>query len=637
MFSFIRRLLLGRPIPTKHQQHHRLPKFLALPVFASDALSSNAYATEEILLAFALVGAGGIAWKLALPITLAIVILLGIVVVSYRLTIHAYPQGGGSYIVTRENLGVYPGLVAASSLLIDYVLTVAVSIAAGSAAIISAIPSLAEHRVEIGVGAVVLVAVMNMRGLRESGAVFAIPTYAFVFSVGAMIAIGLYKVASAQWFGGPAIVPVHGEFPQAATELSTLALIFLGLKAFAGGCSAMTGTEAVADGVQAFQAPEAKNAASTLVYMAVILGSLFLGISYLAGVYHAIPGTGGHGGEETVLSQIASGIFGRTWFYYAIQAATATILILAANTAYQDFPRLSSILARDRFAPRQMMNIGDRLVFTNGILLLSGLAALLIIGFKGDTHALIPLYAVGVFISFTLSQFSMGLRQKKLKQDHWKYMSSISFFGSGVTLIVAVVIASMKFAAGPKIHLGIMQIPSGAYMVLLLIAGVVYVLKSINTHYLTLGRQLRVTGVITPQAVRSTAIVLTAGFHKGVVQALEYAMTLSHDCRALYVEIDPVDTRLIKERWEEAGLSIPLVIIESPYRTVVGPVLSYLEEAKKERKDHVVTVVLPEFVSPKWWHSVLHNQSGLFLKIALMFRRDARDVVITNVRYYLDE
>ncbi len=396
----------------------------------------------------------------------------------------------------------------------------------------------------------------------------------------------------------------------------------------------MTGTEAVADGVQAFRAPESKNAAATLVYMAIILGVLFLGIAYLAGIYHAVPGTGGHGGEETVLSQIASAIFGRTWFYYAIQAATATILVLAANTAYQDFPRLSSILARDRFAPRQLMNIGDRLVFTNGIVLLSGLGAFLIIAFKGDTHALIPLYAVGVFVSFTLSQFSMGLRQKKLKQKGWQYMCAISFCGAFVTFIVSLVISAMKFAAGPKIHLGVLQIPTGAYIVLFLIVGLVYIFKTINTHYLTLGRQLRITDLGPAIPVRSTAIVLVAGMHKGILHALEYAKTLSHDCRALYVEIDPVDTKLIRDRWEQYDMGMPLVIIESPFRSVVEPVLAYLEEVKKEREGHVVTVVLPEFVPAKWWHSILHNQSGLFLKIALMFRRD---IVLTNVRYYLDE
>lgn len=641
MFAFIRRILFGRPLPSSRQKHERLPKFLALPVFASDALSSNAYATEEILLAFALVGAGAVAWKLAIPITGAIVVLLAIVVVSYRLTIYSYPQGGGSYIVTKENLGAIPGLVAAAALLTDYVLTVAVSIAAGVAAITSAVPSLVPDRVLLGVGAVALVALVNLRGLRESGTVFAIPTYGFVLSVSAMIAVGLYKWISAQFLGGPPIVPVHETFPTSGSAPVGIAFWFLVLRAFSGGCAAMTGTEAVADGIPAFRPPESRNAAATLVYMAIILAFLFMGISILANVYHAVPSeyaaeAGARKQEfETVVSQIARGVFGRGWFYYVIQSATALILILAANTAFQDFPRLSSILARDRFAPRQLMSIGDRLVFTNGILALSALAAGLIVVFKGDTHALIPLYAVGVFISFTLSQFSMSIRQRKLKHPGWQFYSRVSLFGAVLTGIVAIVTATMKFAAGPRLHLGFLSIPTGAYIVLLLIPSIVYMFHKIHQHYITLGNQLRLTEETfqEPPPVRSTAIVLTSSIHKGILPALQYARTLSHDCRALFVEIDPVETAMIRERWEKFGLGVPLVILESPYRSVIGPVIKYLEEVKKERPNYVVTVVLPEFVPKKWWHKLLHNQSGLFLKIALMLRKD---IVFTNVRYYVE-
>lgn len=636
MLAIIRRLLFGRPLPTSRQKHERLPKFLALPVFASDALSSNAYATEEILLAFAIAGVGAIAWKLAIPITLAIVVLLGIVVISYRLTIHSYPQGGGSYIVTKENLGVKPGLVAAASLLTDYVLTVAVSIAAGVAAIISAVPEWNPYRVHLGVAAVLLVALMNLRGLRESGTLFAVPTYAFVFSVGTMIVVGLSKLIS-----GTPITPVHKTFPQHAGAPVGLAFYFLVLRAFAGGCAAMTGTEAVADGIPAFKSPESRNAAATLVYMAIILAFLFTGISILANAYQALPseitGTlhGEAGQTETVVSQIARGVFGRGWFYYFIQAATAAILILAANTAYQDFPRLSSILARDRFAPRQLASIGDRLVFSNGILALSALAAMLIIVFRGDTHALIPLYAVGVFLSFTLSQFSMSLRQRRLKQTGWKFYSSISLFGSIVTGVVAVVIACMKFAAGPTIDIGFLLVPTGAYIVLMLIPLLVIVFLKINQHYRQLGDQLRLTeeSFREPREVKSTSIVLTAGIHKGILPALEYAKTLSHDCRALYIEIDPNETAMVRERWSKFGLGVPLVILESPYRSLLGPVLKYLDEAKKERPNHIITVVVPEFVPAKWWHKMLHGQSGFFLKLALLFKED---IVVTNVRYYLE-
>lgn len=634
-------MLFGRPLPSSRQKHERLSKFLALPVFASDALSSTAYATEEILLAFALVSAGAIAWNLAIPITLAIVILLAIVVISYRSTIYSYPQGGGSYIVTKENLGVIPGLVAAASLLTDYVLTVAVSIAAGVAAIVSAVPSLAPDTVLLEVAAVAFVALLNMRGLRESGAVFAVPTYAFVACISAMIVVGLYRWISAQFFGGPDIVPVNKSFPSSGTPIMGAALWFLVLRAFAGGCSAMTGTEAVADGIPAFRPPESRNAALTLVYMAIILGFLFIGISILANVYHAVPSefveTAGNTKHhaETVVSQIARGVFGKGWFYYVIQTATAAILILAANTAFQDFPRLSSILAKDRFAPRQFTSIGDRLVFSNGILVLCMIAACLIIIFKGDTHALIPLYAVGVFISFTLSQFSMSLRQRKLKHPGWKFHSKVSLFGSILTGTVAIVTASMKLTAGPRLHIGPLSIPTGAYIVLMLIPMIVFVFYRIHQHYITLGNQLRLTdeNFEEPQAVRSTAIVLTSSIHKGILPALEYARTLSHDCRALFIEIDPVETSMIRERWEKFGLGVPLVILESPYRSVIGPVLKYLEQVKKERPNYMVTVVLPEFVPKKWWHKLLHNQSGLFLKIALMMRRD---IVFTNVRYYVE-
>ena len=642
MFWFIRRLLFGKPLPTSRQHQERLSKFFALPVFASDALSSNAYATEEILLAFALIGAGAIAWQTVVPITIAIVILLAIVVVSYRLTIYSYPQGGGSYIVTKENLGTIPGLVAAASLLTDYVLTVAVSVAAGIAAIISAFPDLEPQRVLMGVAAVALVALMNLRGLRESGAVFALPTYLFVVCVGVMIAVGIYKFVNMKFFGGAPIVPVHEAFPAHGAPVVGVAFWFLVLRAFSGGCAAMTGTEAVADGIPAFKPPESKNAAATLLYMAGILGFLFLGISFLASVYQAVPSEMAAGASEskhaaeTVVSQIARGIFGKHLFYYVIQGATALILILAANTAYQDFPRLSSILARDRFAPRQLASIGDRLVFSNGIVALSALAAVLIIAFKGDTHSLIPLYAVGVFISFTLSQFSMSLRQRRLKESGWRFYANISLFGSMVTGVVAVVIASMKFAAGPPIVIGPLSIPTGAWIVLALIPSIVYVFHKINRHYITLGNQLRLSKETFkgPKTVKSTSIVLTSSIHEGVLPALEYARTLSHDCRALFVEIDPVETKIIRERWEDFGLGVPLVILESQYRSMIGPVLNYLEEVKKERPDYVVTVVLPEFVPKKWWHRLLHNQAGLLLKIALMSRRD---IVFTNVRYYLDQ
>lgn len=628
MWAIIRRILFGAPLPTARQKHERLSKFLALPVFASDAVSSTAYATEEILLAFALAGAGAMAWNLTVPITLAIVALLWIVVMSYRLTIFSYPQGGGSYIVTRENSGIIPGLIAASSLLTDYVLTVAVSIASGVAAITSAAPGLYEHRVLLGIGFIALVALMNLRGLRESGTLFAFPTYGFIICISTMIVVGLYKVISGQH-----ITPVHTSFPTNPHPIMGLALCFLVLRAFAGGCAAMTGTEAVADGIPSFRPPESKNAAATLVYMAVILSFLFVGISLLAKVYQAVPVEGGH---ETVVSQIATGVFGRGWFYGLIQGMTAAILILAANTAYQDFPRLSSILARDRFAPRQLYTIGDRLVFSNGILALSLLAGFLLVIFKANTHALIPLYAVGVFISFTLSQFSMSNRLSRLKQQGWRVYAAVSRFGAFVTCVVAIVIAFVKFSLGPRIPIGRFELPTGAYMVLLLIPVVVYVLWKIHNHYIQLGNQLRIeeSEFKEPPAVKSTAIVLTSGVHNGILPALEYARSVSHDCRALYIEVDPNETPLIRDRWEKFGLGVPLVILESQYRSLIAPMLDYIEEAKKERPNYIITVVIPEFVPKKWWHKAMHGQSGFFVKLALSMRKD---IVVTNVRYFLEK
>lgn len=628
MLAQFKHLLFGKPIPTARQKHERLNKFLALPVFASDAISSTAYATEEILLAFALAGIGAVAWHYSILATAAIVALLAIVVVSYTITIYAYPQGGGSYIVARENLGTKWGLVAAGSLLTDYVLTVAVSIASGVAALISAFPELGEYREMLCIAFILLVAFANLRGLRESGSLFAIPTYAFVVCLVIMIVTGFYKVITGQH-----ITPVNAGFP-GGHEITGVAMVFLGLKAFAGGCSAMTGTEAVADGIPAFRAPESKNAAETLWLMAGILAFLFLGVSTLAYYYHAVPMV--HGAHpETIVSQIARGVFGRGWFYLVIQGSTTAILILAANTAYQDFPRLSSILARDRFAPRQFSRIGDRLVFNNGILVLSSLAILLIVVFKGSQHALIPLYAVGVFVSFTMSQLGTGLRTFRNKHSHWKILCPISFFGAIVTGIVAGVQLVVKFTSGPKLPIGPLEIPTGSYIVLIVVLTIVYVLSAIHNHYIEFGKQLRIEDYDQniPE-VRTTSIVLIGGIHKGILQPLEYARTLSNDCRALYIEVDPAETALVRERWELLGLDMPLIILESKFRSMIDPVIEYLEEAKKERDNHILTVVLPEFVPRKWWHQLLHGQSGLMLKVALSFRKG---IIVTNVRYYLEK
>lgn len=636
MYVFLRRLLFGAPLATSRQVHERLNKFLALPVFSSDAVSSVAYGPQEVLIALAVIGP--MVWTVSLPIGLAIAVLIVIVTISYRQTIYAYPQGGGSYRVAKENLGPFYGLVAAGSILTDYVLTVAVSVAAGIEAFLAVLPGLAPHRTELCVLGVAIVAFANLRGLRESGALFAGPTYAFIASLYVLIIYGLYRSLA-----GPVHTIVSGSHPLPIYEPLAAFVI---LKAFSSGCSALTGIEAIADGVPAFKAPESKNAATTMTWMAAILATLVVGITWLGHVYHVLPGTYLLERQltdvpnydvlkhQTVIAQLADHLFGRHYFYAFINYATTAILILAANTAFQDFPRLSSILARDRYAPRQLASIGDRLVFSNGILLLSLTAIALLVLFHGQTTLLIPLYAVGVFLSFTLSQAGMGFRISRLRPPAWRIRAGISFFGASITGVVTAVIAITKFDAGPKITP--LHIPTGAYIVLLLIPLLVWIFHKIHQHYITVGNQLRLTRETfsPPKPVKSTAIVLTSSIHEGVLPALEYARTLSHDCRALFVEIDPVETKIIRERWEDFGLGVPLVILESPYRSMIGPILDYLEEVKKERPDYMVTVVLPEFVPKKWWHKLLHNQSGLFLKIALMLRKD---IVFTNVRYYLEQ
>jgi len=639
MFKQLRKLFLGKPIPTSRQHHERLSNLVALPVFSSDAVSSVAYGPQEVLIALA--GFGSPAFGVSLPIGIAIATLIAIVSASYRQTVFAYPHGGGSYTVAKENLGTLPGLIAAAALLTDYILTVAVSVAAGTAAIIAAWPTLEHLRLPLCLLAVAIVALANLRGVRESGALFAPPTYIFIVSLFTLVIVGIYKVTF-----GPAPAPIVQNIDSALKTSGMLIptlTIWLVLRAFSNGCSALTGIEAIANGVPAFRAPESNNAAKTMVRMAFILGLLVLGITYLAHIYHTVPGDAlkelhekamlagknftvpnfEHLKEQTVTAMLAERIFGRGSFslFWVIQFSTMAILILAANTAFQDFPRLGSILAKDRFAPRQFANLGDRLVFSNGITFLALIAALLLIKYNGETTRLMPLYAVGVFISFTLSQTGMAVRQCRLKHKNWFSHSLLSGFGAFITGTVAIVIGSAKFT-------------QGAWMVIVLIIAAVMVFRSIHKHYITLGNQLRVTAPEETTEIKSVAIVLAAGLHKGLMAALKYGATLSHDCRALYVEIDPTETPLIRDRWEEFGMGVPLVILESPYRTVREPVLNYLEQVKKERPDYVVTVILPEFVPAKWWHALLHNQSGLLLKIALMFRRD---IVVTNVRYYLDE
>ncbi len=601
--SQLKRLFVGTPLPTAQSRHERLEKATALAVFASDALSSVAYATEEILLVLILAGTAALSYSI--PIGIAIAVLIAIVVSSYRQTIRAYPQGGGAYIVSKDNLGVPAGLIAGAALLIDYVLTVAVSVAAGVAALTSAVPTLFPYRPGLCVVAVVGIALANLRGIRESGQLFAAPTYLFIASLGGLIVYG----------GLGALFDFLPEAPyqRHPPGLEGVGLILF-LRAFSSGCTALTGVEAVSDGVPAFKPPEAHNARVVLTWLGVILITLFLGITFLAYDFGITPRP-----EETVVSQLARHIFGGGFLYYELQTVTMLILLLAANTSFADFPRLSFFLARDRFIPRQFATQGDRLVFSNGILILSGLAALLLVIFGGDTHALIPLYAVGVFLSFTLSQASMVRRWLRLKEEGWWWRWWFNALGAIVTGLVMITIAATKFT-------------HGAWIVVLLIPTLVGVFVLVHRHYEEVAVQLSLDGLGPPAPMTNTVLVLVGDIHRGVVKAIQYAQTLSPNAKAVYVETDPERTRRLEEKWGKYGMGAPLIVLTSPYRSLLGPLTEYIDHLQEQGENHVVTIVLPEFIPARWWQLGLHNQTAFLIKGAMLFRRN---VIVTDVPYHL--
>lgn len=606
LLSQIKRIVVGEPIPSHLAHHERLSRFTGLAVLSSDPLSSVAYATEEILRVLILVGVGAL--SLATPIAFVIATILAVVVFSYRQTIHAYPSGGGAYIVAKDNLGETPALIAAGALLIDYVLTVAVSIAAGVAAITSAFPQWHVNRVEMTLGFVLVLMLGNLRGIRESGRIFSVPTYFFVVSLLALIAVGAWRALSGS------IQPIEAVNPiEPGSQTLT---VFLLLTAFSNGCTAMTGVEAVSNGVPAFKPPEAKNAAATMLMMAALAITMFTGITLLAHAYQVCPSE-----QETVISQIARGVFGgRGVPYYLVQTATMLILVLAANTAYADFPRLASILARDRYVPRQLMNQGDRLAFSNGIIGLSIFASILLAVYGGDTHSLIPLYMIGVFVSFTLSQGGMVAHWRRLRGPGWKTSAAINGFGAIVTGIVLVVVAVTKAQ-------------EGAWIILLLIPVHVFFFRITKRHYDVVAAELSLKGWTnaTPRR-QNTVLVPLSGVHRAVVQALEYAKTLSKDVRAVYVNVDAMTTERLRQDWAQWGQGVPLVILESPYRSLMEPFLEYIEQVDAERPDDFLTVVLPEFVPAKWWHHLFHNQRALLIKGALLFKPN---VVVTSVPFHL--
>lgn len=617
--------LFGRPLTTADAPHQTIGKFTGLAVFASDALSSTAYATQEIL--FILAAVGTMAFGYVFPISIAIVILLAIVTLSYEQTIHAYPDGGGAYIVARDNIGELPALIAGASLLTDYILTVSVSVSAGVAQIVSAYPEWFEYRVPISVGFVLFIMLVNLRGVKESGAVFAFPTYFFVVMMYMTVGVGLFRYFT----GSLGIVdnPPEMDIVHTLTGITP----FLILHAFSSGTAALTGIEAISNGITAFKEPRSRNAGITLVWMAFILGSLFLGISYLTGHIGAVPSE-----TETVISQMVRTILGgRGVLYHMVIWATTVILIMAANTAYADFPRLSAIAAKDGFLPRQMSYRGSRLVFSYGIVTLALIASLLIVIFQASVNRLIPLYAIGVFMSFTLSQAGMTHRWWKIGhlkpgqelaergstlrfERNWQTKMVANGFGAICTAVVMLIFAVTKFL-------------DGAWVVLILIPLLIFMFSLIHRHYRSLANRLslEVFAGAAPRATRHRVILPLSGVHQGSLEALRYARRLSDDITAVHVSIDPDEALKVRQKWETWGEGVRLVILDSPYRLFIEPLLEYVEEILIHRQpDETITIVVPQFIPSKAWHNLLHTNTANLLRNELLSRPG---IIITDVPY----
>jgi len=617
-YSAVKRLLLGRPLSSREFEQQRLPKRLALGVFSTDAIASTAFATQEILVVL-VPAAGMAALGYLVPISLLVVALLVIVVLSYRQTLYAYPNGGGSYIVSRENLGTNPSLVAAASLLVDYTLTVSVSVAAGVAAITSAIAALRGYEVELAVALIVLIALGNLRGVRESGRLFAPPTYVYVSMMTLLVVWGLFRTFTGDLQPLPVNHAQLAHFTGGETMLGGVTF-FLLMRAFSSGAVALSGVEAISNGVQAFRKPESRNAAITLMWTGFILGSLFTGIAVLADQLRPTLSE-----NETILSQMGHAVFGGGGpLYIVLQASTAAILTLSANTAYADFPRLSGIIAGDGFMPRQLANRGDRLVLSNGILVLSIAAGGLVIGFGASVSSLIPLFAVGLFTAFTLSQAGMVVHHWRLREPRWRAGLVINGVGALATTLVTAVILVSKFT-------------EGAWIPTLVIPLLVLLFKGIHHHYATVDRAMRVEPGIKLPDIQHTVIVLVGPkVHIGVIQALAYARSLRPDfLHAVSVAYDADQANRIREQWERFDLDIPLDVVDSPYREINEPVLEYLDRIDARWSSDVVTVIIPELVVRHWWQQLLHNQTALWLKVRLLFREGT---VVTSVpSHVLDE
>ncbi|HVN54647.1 MAG TPA: APC family permease [Anaerolineaceae bacterium] len=619
-----RNWLIGRPLTTADAPHQTIGKFIGLAVFASDALSSSAYSTQEMMVILAAVGTAS--FGLVFPLTITIVVLLAVLTLSYEQTIHAYPNGGGAYIVSRDNLGDLPAQIAAAALLTDYVLTVAVSISSGVAQIVSAFEKLYPYRVEISVGLVLFIMIVNLRGVKESGAFFAVPTYFFIVMMFITVGVGVFRYFTGTL--GQVIDPPVLEVIQPTQAITA----FLILRAFSSGTTALTGVEAISNGIPAFKEPKSQNAGVTLIWMSIILGSLILMISFLSAHIVAIPSE-----TETVISQLARTVFdGRGVLYLGVIAATTVILIMAANTSFADFPRLSALTAQDGFLPRQLAYRGSRLVYSRGIATLALIASLLIIVFKASVTLLIPLYAIGVFLSFTLSQAGMAHRWWKIghlkageeikergstlrNEPGWETKMFINGLGAFMTGLVMLVFAVTKF------H-------DGAYVVIVLIPMQVLIFSYIHHHYQNLAKALSLDHYGSPPPIaRHRVILLIGGVHRGTINALRYAHTLSDDITAVHVSIDPDEAERIQSKWETWGEGVRLIILESPYRLFLEPVLEYIEEISAQRQSNeITTIIVPQFIPHHWWNNILHAQTALQLRLAMLFRKN---IVVTDVPY----
>ena len=612
MASLIKHLLIGSPLPTQKLADVRLNKVRALAAFSPDALSSIAYANQEIYLGLVVAGSAGLAFSF--PISLVITTLLILVALSYFQTIHAYPSGGGSYTVARENLGTLPGLITAAALLIGYLLTAAVSLTAGVAELASAFPSLWPYRIPLALLLLFIIAVLNLRGAQEAGAWMAVPVYLFLFCYFAMLLYGMIRIL----IEGPG-APTH-VVPAASQPLALL----LVLRAFSSGCTALTGIESISNGVPSFRPPETRNAGQTLVVMAVLMGLLFVGSMGLTQLLAVVAGP-----EETILSALAQRLLGNGPAYLIVQASTMLILTVAANTSFAGLPRLTAVLAVDGFLPHQMTNLGDRLVFSNGIWTLAIATATLIVVFGGDTHALIPLFAVGVFLAFTLSQIGMVIHWQREREKGWRLKATVNGLGALATMIVVVTIGASKFVQGAWITLVLIPILTVGFL-------------QIRTHYREVARQLSLGG-LPPRLELSPSprmVIPISGVHRGIFDAVNFARSVSRNVTALYIELEPGEGSHVRDKWERWWPDVPLVVVPSPYRSIVGPLLDFLDQTDEQAHDgQLAVVVLPEFVPARWWQGLLHNQTAWLIKAALLYRRRHHGFqrVIVDVPYHLKQ